>query len=191
MWNHLVTHAEEIGWAAVFALLFAIVFDLASPDSRIRGMIRHLKNRWSEYSIARLEKRIDQLKLQRDRYTRFLESVRSQYLVAFQFVLATLIFMAMGLAISEMDPIFSIITRTRPLFFGPYRALSICVFIVAGAVAIQGVKIVSLDSPSKMIAFIGKLSAEIQGLESKLKEMDPDDDDENDDLEDSAPAAPR
>jgi hypothetical protein len=57
--------------AIVLALVFAVVADLLQVGSKLRGSIRHIKNRLAEQSVKRLQKRIKELADYRDVLTKF------------------------------------------------------------------------------------------------------------------------
>ena len=58
-WNHITMHREEIGWAIVLALIFAIIADILGIGTRFREALRQLRNRIAEQSTSRLGKRIE------------------------------------------------------------------------------------------------------------------------------------
>ena len=87
VWSHIVRHREEIGWAIVFALLFALIVDILGIGTRSREAIRYFRNRMAEQSTSRLAKRIEQLK----DYQKRLLSDRWLYLFAFQCIFLTLV----------------------------------------------------------------------------------------------------
>ena len=129
VWNHLIQHKEEIAWAAVFGLVFAVILDILGPDSRIRTAIRHFRNRWAEHSVSLLTKRIRQLQ----DYQKQLTDVRWIYLFAFQNLF--LILLLFGIAATCMVmaitlpfvPHPSVISRLRGItLFLPKRRDRIC-----------------------------------------------------------------
>ena len=82
-------HLLEIG----FAGLFAAIFDLFSPDSRLRRAVRYVKNKWSERSAKDLRKRIEQLEW----YRNGLSSDKGLYLITLRFLLLLLTMVSAGL----------------------------------------------------------------------------------------------
>jgi hypothetical protein len=167
IWNWVVIHKSEIWLAALFALLAAVLIDLVSIDSRIRGRIRELKNKWSEKSVARLQKRIQELENQRNRFTSYLSSDKGLYLWMLGSVIAILLSISLGIAVLIVDRIFMLFGAGLAVRW-PYYFLALMMFSLAIGLAIKGLKISSLDTKEKMGEYIAKLDAEIANLKAKL-----------------------
>jgi hypothetical protein len=162
-WNHLVEHKEEIAWAAVFALIFAFLFELINPNSHLRTKIRHLQNRWAEHSNRLLARRIAQL----EEYKKHLSDARWHYLVAFQQLFICL-FCASLSALSWMVSDLRVVRAHQGL--EDRVVLNALGFIVvAAASAVGGLRHVLHDSPQKIQALIFKIGQEIEGLQEKLR----------------------
>jgi hypothetical protein len=57
-WNLLYEHRSEAAWGLFWAVVFWIIADLTSVDSRLRDIIRRAKDKRAEISVSRLHKRI-------------------------------------------------------------------------------------------------------------------------------------
>jgi hypothetical protein len=159
-WAYIATHASEIGWAAFFGLLFGLIFDLMNPEGRVRTGFRHLKNKLSERSAARLGERIKQLETQRDRYAAYLSSDKALYLATFQIVIGMLVSIAFGAGLEVLSDIV-------PIRFP--GLLAVFCYFLATAIGIQGFKISSLDTREKVTEMVAKLESEIADLKNKLE----------------------
>lgn len=161
-WTYITAHPSDIGWAAFFALFFALILGLLDRQGRVRTGIRHLKNRWAEQSAARLGKRIKELQAQRDRYAAFLTSDKALYLATFRIVIGILVAIAVGAG-------FMVLTEMFPR--SGLSLMAIFFYFLAVVLGVQGVKISSLDTPAKVIATVIKLNEEISDLNKKLGAM--------------------
>jgi hypothetical protein len=160
-WTYITAHPSDIGWAAFFALFFALILDLLDRQGRIRTGIRHLKNKLAERSTARLRNRINQLETQRNRYAEYISSNKALYLDTFR----TVIGMLMGVVVGSGFAVLMDLLRIQ--FLG---VLAVYFYILAVIFGIQGFKISSLDSNAKITATIIKLNEEISDLKKKLEE---------------------
>jgi hypothetical protein len=52
--DYLRDRWQDIAWAAVLAVIFAVVVEMLAITSRLRGLIRRLKNKMAERSAATL-----------------------------------------------------------------------------------------------------------------------------------------
>src|ERR1035437_4854191 len=92
-------HSPE-AWVigAVVGLVIFAIFDLLPVgESKIRGLIRWVKNKISEHSTAQLEKRIKELEKSRDSVKLMMASDKLLYLGTFRTVLGTLVFICIGM----------------------------------------------------------------------------------------------
>jgi hypothetical protein len=162
VWNHVVRHWEEIMWAAFFALVFALILDIVSPDSRTRAAIRYLRNRWSEHSTYLLARRI----LELEKYQKQLADTRWFYLFAFQSIFLSLT----ALSCAGLCWIFSILTVTGkyPQIAFNLTFASTCCFGVSAGFAMGGLRHVSRDTREKVEALVCKIGVEIEDLQKKL-----------------------
>jgi len=162
-WTYLVTHKGEIGWAAFFGLLFALALDFADPNGRIRTGIRHLKNKWSERSVAQLRKRITALQARRDTVASYLSSDKALYLTSLRFVISMLLTVALGAGTSVLGDKFPTL--------GPLFLFALFFYFLAVVIGVQGLTISALDTQAKVTEMLAKLDSEIANLEQKLKAM--------------------
>jgi len=95
----------DIVLAVVLTLVFAVVVDVLHVGSRTRDFTRHLKNKLSERSVARLRKRIAELQQYRDRVSLHLSSDRALYLTALGTILGVMAFISLGAMIAILDRI--------------------------------------------------------------------------------------
>jgi hypothetical protein len=142
-----------------------MVFDIFSPDSRMRALVRGIKNKWSERSAAKLRIRIVQLELNRAKYNSYLTSDKAQYLTAFSLIFTLLVCIAMG----------EVVSMVLRLLFGANDsfafAMKLLLYGAAIAIGFQGVKISSLDTREKVAGAVARLDSEIKGLEAKLDKL--------------------
>jgi hypothetical protein len=75
LWHSLMHSPEAWIIGAVVGLIIFAIFDLLPiGESRIRGLIRLVKNKISEHSTAQLEKRIKELEKYQDSLKRMMAS---------------------------------------------------------------------------------------------------------------------
>jgi hypothetical protein len=160
IWNWLSLHSSDIWLAAFFAIVCALVLDVLSPESRVRAGVRHIKNKLSERSALRLQKRIQQLQAQRDKYASYLSSDKALYLATFQIVIVILVAIATGGGLTALAEILP-----------PFGMLAIFVYAMAIVIGLQGLKVSSLDTRAKVTETVAKLESEIGSLRTKLAEM--------------------
>jgi hypothetical protein len=158
LWNWIVNHRADL----LIALIFALIVDLLAIRSRVRSVIRHVENRLSERSAKRLRERIKQLERQRDSYVMYLASDKALYLATFRVVIGILIFMIIGAEVHVLSEMVS----DRPTYL-----LSLGSYAIALLVAIQGLKVSSLDTRAKVEEVISKLESETADLKTKLHAM--------------------
>ena len=162
-WGHLVQHREEIGWAALFGLLFALAFELLNPASHIRAKIRQWNNRWSEHSNYLIARRIEEL----EKYKKQLADVRWQYLFALQMVFLTLFSLCVGSASWVMAE--TALFRIHPSVVEAMQRFSSCCFGAGGGLALIGFTHTWRDTHEKVQAVVHKVGLEIEGLQKVLK----------------------
>jgi hypothetical protein len=160
LWNWLVLHWSEIGWAALFALIVGVVLELLDFRSRLRAVIRRIKNKQSERSAAQLRKRIEQLEKERDKVSAYLSSDKALYLAMFENVIAILLCMVTAAGINTLDTIFPM---------SPLNLIALLFYVIAGAGAIHGFKIAELNTRAKVSKMVETLEEEILGLRKKLE----------------------
>jgi hypothetical protein len=161
-WNYIVTHPADIGWAAFFGLVFALILDVLDREGRIRTGHRLLKNKIAERSVAKLQERIKQLQIFRDTLATYLTSDKALYLSTFRVIIIMLVVITIGAAVSALGGTFQI--RGAGLF-------AVFVYALAVAIGIQGIKLSSLDTHDKILKMIAERNDEIADLEKKLEAM--------------------
>jgi hypothetical protein len=160
LWSFIVSHWLDIVLAAIFAIIFGLILDLFTPGSRLRAGIRHIKNRLSERSAARLRERIKQLETYRNEVAGYLSSDKALYMATFQIVIGILVAIATGAGLTLLNNMV------------PYSHLDLMAaffFFVAIVIGMQGFKTSSLDTAAKVTAMIIKLNSEIADLREKLE----------------------
>lgn len=167
MLQYFVRHREEILWAAVFAVIFGVIFDTFSPESRTRAAIRYFRNRWAEHSVSQLTRRIRELQ----DYQKKLASERWIYLFAFQGIFLSLI----ALSLAAILWIFSISPGLviYPRVASKLTFAALCCFGAAGGFAGVGFQHVSRDTREKVDAVVRKIGLEIEGLQNNLNDRSP------------------
>jgi hypothetical protein len=163
-----------IGLIAAF-IIFAIFDLLPIGDSRIRGLIRWVKNKISEHSTAQLQKRIKELEKYRDSLKLMMASDKLLYLGTFRTILGTLIFVCVGMMLltlrhsvmlegaAVVDP------RAANTFFALDMG-TILIFTIAMAVAISGVSMALLDTRPKLEDQIANYDKNINDLKEILRQ---------------------
>lgn len=160
-WNWVITHQGEVAVGAVFAAFFAVLGDLFAVDSRTRAGIRHIKNKLSEQSTARLRVRIKQLESQRLRYIRYMSSDKALYLVTFQGLLFAVVCLGIGSACSGIADV------THSTLF---KLWSVGIFGGVAVFGIQALRFAVLDSEDKVAKEINKIDSDLAALNKKLSE---------------------
>ena len=150
----------DIVLAVGLAAVFAVVVDLLRVGSRIRNGTRHLKNKLSERSVARLRKRIAELEQYRDRVALYLSSDRALYLTALGIILGVLTFISSGAIIAILDRLGAIPNGD---------ILTLMPFAIAIVLAVYGMRLASLVTPEKVSELIATLDADIADLKAKLQ----------------------
>ena len=164
VWDHLVQHKEEIIWAAVFGVIFALLFEIINPSSHIRAKIRQLNNRWAEHSNYLLAQRIEEL----EKYKKQLSDVRWHYFMAFQMVFIFLICAALSALFWMLSDL--TIVKAHPGIEQQFIVSALGSVLVGISSAASGFKHVRRDSPEKMQSFILEVGQEIESLQKTLKD---------------------
>jgi hypothetical protein len=162
VWNHVVTHKEDLVWA----LLFAIIADSFRVGSFVRGGVRRMENKWSELSASRLQERISELEKRRDYYVSYMTSDKALYLFTLRIVFVILLGVSTGAAVSVLGR-FPLVRAYFPMTSDVYAFLFFAVGILG---AWQGIRVTDFGTRSKLSEMIAKLDGEIAGLKSKLQE---------------------
>lgn len=162
VWHRLTAHPEEIVWAGVFALVIWLIVDPWGSDSRIRALIRHVKNKMSERSAARLRTRIMELQKAREVIALYLASDKALYLAQFRMLILMLMILAVGGALGILGQML-----TTPDF----RITALLVYAIGIAVGFAAVKFSSLDTKEKITDLLAQRDREIANLQRKLDTM--------------------
>lgn len=169
LWNVLI-HITAGEWMAgiIVGVVLTVILDLVSPNSHIRAGIRYLRNVWSEHSEARLEKRIGDMERYRDNLKMYLVSDKAHYLGTLRYMLAVLIFIAIGfsiLTLGHMEPF------VRLIIPGSFDLMALACFAFAIIVGFVGANISSPDYQSKIQDMITKAESDIEKLRETLARM--------------------
>jgi hypothetical protein len=165
MRNWIVSH--PVIFAVVLALAFALGMDLLAISSRIRRGFRGIKNKWSERSVSRLRKRIEQLEAYRDRIDSYLNSDKALYLATLGIVITLIILLASGAGLVVLSDVLRDAEPTK--IHPPFRLFGLLFYLIAIGAGFQGVKIAGLDSKEKISQMVAKLNSEIANLKAKLQ----------------------
>ena len=160
--HYVWDHREVIGWAAFFGFFFWAIFDPWGSDSRIRAVIRHIKNKLSEQSAARLRKRITELQKARDVVALYLASDKALYLAQFRMVIVMLMLICIGGALGLLGQLVP-----SPNF----RVLGIAMYGFAVTLGFFGIQFSLLDTRQKVAELLAKRDEEIADLQRKLEAM--------------------
>jgi hypothetical protein len=160
---YLDKHGHEIFWAAVFFAAGWIIDDLLKADSRIRKVVRRVKNALSERSVTKLEKRIADLK----RYRARLSSEKGLYLTILSNILAALFLMCMAgmFAVGEQ---FMTKFESKWLSVKDYAYWSLVCLGLAAFIIYHGLRATILDDENRFSSVVKQLHKDIAKLEVKL-----------------------
>jgi len=163
-------HWIEIVWALVFAVVFAVGADLLQVGSRLRAGIRHIKNRAAEQSIKQLKQRIKELGNYRDGLAKYLSSDKALYLATLRIVMGVLLCVCMGEILVVFGNVKTLarVVQFKDVDMGMFQLFAICFFAMGVFFVIQGGKLASLDSQTKISEQIAKIEGEIANLQTVL-----------------------
>ena len=163
--------------AAIVAcvVIWAITDLLPVGDSRIKGLVRWVRNKISEYSTGQLEKRIKELEKYRDSLKLMLASDKLLYLTTFRTIFGTLIFMCIGALLLTLrhSVMLEQAAKLDPRGANGFFALdmgTIFIFTIAIVVAIAGVSTALLDTRPKLEEQIVKYDKNITDLKEILRQ---------------------
>jgi hypothetical protein len=177
LWHSLMHSPEAWVIGVVIGFVIFAIFDLLPlGDSRIRSLIRLVRNKISEHSTAQLQKRIKELEKYRDSLKLMMTSDKLLYLGTFRSIFGTLIVMCIGailltfrhsvmlVGIGVLNP------RAADSLF-VLDLGTIFIFSLAGVVAISGVSMAQLDTRQKLEEQIAKYDKNINDLKEILKKQ--------------------
>ena len=174
---HSLMHSPE-AWVIGLVIGFFIfaIFDLLPlGDSRIRSLIRLVRNKISEHSTAQLQKRIKELEKYRESLKLMMASDKVLYLTTFRTILGTLIFMCGGMLILTfrhsvmLEGAAAVDPRAANTFFALDMG-TILIFSIGIMVALSGVSMASLDTRTKLEDQITKYDKNINDLREILRQ---------------------
>jgi predicted TIM-barrel enzyme len=177
LWHSLIHSPEAWIIGAVVGVIIAAILDLLPMgESRIRSLIRLVKNKISEHSTAQLEKRIKELEKYRDSLNRMMASDKLLYLGTFRSIFGTLIVMCFGAILltfrhSVMLVGIGVVTPRAADSLFVLDLSTIFIFSLAGVVAISGVSMTQLDTRQKLEEQIAKYDNNITDLKEVLKKQ--------------------
>jgi hypothetical protein len=176
LWKSLIHSPKDWVIGAVMAFVIFAVFDLLPiGESRIRSLIRLLKNKISEHSTARLQNRIKELEKYRDSLKLMMASDKLLYLSTFRTIFGTLIFMCVGAMLLTLrhSVMLEYAARGDPRAANGFSALdmsAILIFALAIVVAISGASTALLDTRPKLEEQIAKYDKNINDLREILRQ---------------------
>jgi uncharacterized small protein (DUF1192 family) len=163
MWTTLAdlftTHREFV-LGVVVTFVATLMYDVLKVGS-ITG-VRQIRNKLSEYSVARLQNRITQLEAYREVVNSYTASDRALYLATLQLMFAVLRLVCMGAVVVLTGFLFS--SPVPPMFI--FAALAI--FLIAIVLGACGAQLAGLNTRSKVSERVGQLDSEIADLKAKL-----------------------
>lgn len=181
LWHSLMHSPEAWIIGAVIGVvvgfvIFAIFDLLPLGDSRIRSLIRLVRNKISEHSTAQLQKRIKELEKYRESLRLRIASDKILYLDTFRTIFGTLIFMCIGMILLALRHSFMLeyAATTDPRSAGTFFVLdmgTILIFTIAIMVAISGVSTALLNTRQKLEEQIAKYDKDIDDLKEILKKQ--------------------
>jgi hypothetical protein len=156
-----VVRREQVVLGCLVTLILAALYDLLKLGS-VFG-IRRLGNKFSEYSVARLQKRIDQLQQYRDVVNSYLSSDRALYLATMQLLLAISVLACIGAVSVSLHFLFP--SQGSPM----YIVAGIFVFLIVIVLGVHGAQLAGLNARSKIAAILARYDADIYDLKTKLE----------------------
>src|SRR6266404_1760591 len=160
-WSVFVDFVIRNWQGFLVAIVCAELAEILRIRSRTLAAIRHLKNKLSERSVARLQKRIAQQENYRDSVKADASSDKALYLDTLRLVLAVLMFMCAGAVVTIFSVLF------LPNDPGPLLTATF-LFSVGAVVAGYGLRIAGLHTRSQVCELVANLDREIEELKAKL-----------------------
>jgi hypothetical protein len=172
--NSLIHSPKDwvIGLVAAF-VIWAVGDLLPVGDSRIRGLVRWVRNKLSEQSVARLKKRIEQLEKAKKNLDLILNSDKALYLYTFRALFGTLLLMCGGAMLTTLrhSEMLAAAQPPSPDALVLLDLVAIMVFALAFTVALSAVIItVAEDNTQKLAAQAETYGKEIESLKRILNE---------------------
>lgn len=167
-------------WAigGVMAFVIWVIADLLPVgDSRIKGLVRWIRNKISEQSVAQLQKRIKELEKYRESLKLMMVSDKLLYLVTFRTLFGTLIFMCIGAMLLTLrhsvmlEYAKDVALAAKLNSFFALDIGTIFMFTIAIVVAASGVSTALLDTRQKLEEQIAKYDKNIADLKEILRKQ--------------------
>jgi hypothetical protein len=156
-----VTRHEQFALGCLVTLILSALYDLLKIGS-VFG-VRQLRNKVSEYSITRLQKRIDQLQQYRDAVNSYLSSDRALYLATLQLLFAILVLACIGAVAVTLEFLF-------PSHGPPMLTIAgLFFFLIAIVLGVHGAQLAGLKSRSQIATIVARYDSEINDLKAKLE----------------------
>jgi hypothetical protein len=169
---------HELWLALVLAAVFAIIADLIRIGSRIREIIRSLKNFLAGRSRIRIAKRIRQLERERQKLATYLDSDKTLYLHLLRYTLSSLFLLCIGCVMfgaktlleswRVFEPFASFSAKEFSVWFLVLAELGMGVFFAAAFVAFEGIRVSTWENRHRIEKVIAKLDGEIVDMRRKL-----------------------
>jgi hypothetical protein len=159
---------------AVMAFVIWAVADLLPVgDSRIRGFVRWMRNKISERSVAKLQKRIKEMEKYKKNLDLMLNSDKALYLTTFRALFGTLLCACLGAVLTTLRHS-EMLAMARPESPGALAMLDIAaimMFALAFTIALSSVTItVAQDNKEKIASQSDQYGKEIENLKVILNE---------------------
>jgi hypothetical protein len=156
----------------IVGVVIAVILDLLAGDSKIRGLMRFVKNKISEQSVARLKKRIEELEKYKKNLDLMLNSDKALYLNTFRAIFGTLLFGCIGaiLTILRHSEMLAMVRPESPGTLAILDLAAIMMFAIGFTVALGSVTVtIAEDNKEKFAAQSEKYGKEIEQLKMILK----------------------
>lgn len=171
--DSLIHSPKDWAIGAVMAFVIWAIADLLPVgDSRIRGLVRWVRNKISEQSVARLKKRIEELEKYKKNLDLMLNSDKAIYLTTFRALFGTLLFMCLGAVLTTLrhSEMLAVARPESPGALATLDIVAIAMFTFAFIVALSSLTItVAEDNKQKIAAQSERYAKDIENLKMILK----------------------
>jgi hypothetical protein len=171
--DSLIHSPKDWAIGAVMAFVIWAIADLLPVgDSRIRGLVRWVRNKISEQSVARLKKRIEELEKYKKNLDLMLNSDKALYLTTFRALFGTLLFMCLGAVLTTLrhSEMLAVVRPESPGALATLDIVAIAMFAFAFTVALSLLTItVAEDNKQKIAAQSKQYEKDIENLKMILK----------------------
>lgn len=162
-WEWCIKHQAEAFWGLFWAVVVWVIADPWGPDSRLRILYRHFKNKRAERSVDKLRQRVKQLERLRDRAD-YMASDKNMYLMTLRGILQVLLSLcACGIVL-----LFGVLF---PMFLIVSRLLTIVLLLNILRDGRRDWKYTFVeDMPKRLPRMVEQIDEEIMDLQRKLSE---------------------